>query len=75
MAEASKGWDRNQMAARNSNAAAATSGKVCVAEVEEIVPLGALDVDGTHLLGIYVHRIIQGQHEKRNENLTVRARK
>ena len=58
--------------ARNFNPPAATCGKVCVAEVEEIVPLGALDPDTIHLPGIYVHRIIQGEHEKRIEQRTVR---
>ena len=60
--------------ARNFNAPAATCGKVCVAEVEEIVPLGALDPDSIHLPGIYVHRIIQGDHEKRIENRTTRKK-
>ncbi|MGQ0611961.1 MAG: CoA transferase subunit A [Paracoccaceae bacterium] len=60
--------------ARNFNPPAATSGRVCVAEVEEIVPLGALDPDTIHLPGIYVHRIVQGTHEKRIENRTVRPR-
>ena len=60
--------------ARNFNPPAATCGKVCVAEVEEIVPLGALDPDMVHLPGIYVHRLIQGDHEKRIENRTVRQR-
>ena len=60
--------------ARNFNPPAATSGKICVAEVEEIVPLGALDPDTIHLPGIYVHRIVQGTHEKRIENRTVRKR-
>ena len=60
--------------ARNFNPPAATSGKICVAEVEEIVPLGALDPDGIHLPGIYVHRIVQGAHEKRIENRTVRQK-
>ncbi|MGB8817794.1 MAG: CoA transferase subunit A [Rhizobiaceae bacterium] len=60
--------------ARNFNPAAATCGKVCVAEVEEIVPLGSLDPDGIHLPGIYVHRLVQGAHEKRIEQRTVRAR-
>ncbi|MGO4855519.1 CoA transferase subunit A [Phaeovulum sp. W22_SRMD_FR3] len=60
--------------ARNFNAPAATCGKICVAEVEEIVPLGSLDPDGIHLPGIYVHRIIQGDHEKRIEQRTVRQR-
>lgn len=60
--------------ARNFNAPAATCGKVCVAEVEEIVPLGALDPDSIHLPGIYVHRIVQGPHEKRIEQRTVRKK-
>ena len=60
--------------ARNFNAPAATCGKVCVAEVEEIVPLGSLDPDKIHLPGIYVHRLIQGPHEKRIENRTTRKR-
>ena len=60
--------------ARNFNAPAATCGKICVAEVEEIVPLGSLDPDGIHLPGIYVHRIVQGEHENRIEQRTVRQR-
>ena len=59
--------------ARNFNPPAATCGKVCVAEVEEIVPRGSLDPDGIHLPGIYVNRLIQGDHEKRIEQRTVRA--
>ena len=59
---------------RNFNPPAATSGKICVAEVEEIVPMGTLDPDKIHLPGIYVHRLIAGTHEKRIENRTVRAR-
>lgn len=58
--------------ARNFNPPAATCGKVCVAEVEEIVPLGSLDPDHIHLPGIYVHRIVQGEHEKRIEQRTTR---
>ncbi|UPH71449.1 CoA transferase subunit A [Abyssibius alkaniclasticus] len=60
--------------ARNFNPPAATCGKVCVVEVEEIVPLGSLEPDSIHLPGIYVHRIIQGTHEKRIEQRTVRQR-
>jgi 3-oxoacid CoA-transferase subunit A len=60
--------------ARNFNHPAATCGRVCVAEVEEIVPLGSLDPDAVHLPGIYVHRIVQGAHEKRIEQRTVRPR-
>ncbi|MEM7490409.1 MAG: CoA transferase subunit A [Pseudomonadota bacterium] len=60
--------------ARNFNPPAAMCGKVCVMEVEEIVPLGALDPDHIHLPGIYVHRLIQGEHEKRIEQRTTRPR-
>ena len=60
--------------ARNFNVPAATCGRVCVAEVEEIVPVGALDPDAIHLPGIYVHRLIQGPHEKRIEQRTTRPR-
>ncbi|MCC6002435.1 MAG: CoA transferase subunit A [Pararhodobacter sp.] len=59
--------------ARNFNPPAATCGRVCVMEVEEIVPVGSLDPDHIHLPGIYVHRLIQGEHEKRIEQRTVRA--
>ncbi len=59
--------------ARNFNPPAAMCGKICVAEVEEIVPRGSLDPDHIHLPGIYVHRLIQGEHEKRIEQRTVRA--
>ncbi|MBY5976267.1 CoA transferase subunit A [Phaeobacter italicus] len=58
--------------ARNFNVPAATCGKVCVVEVEEIVPTGSLNPDSIHLPGIYVHRIIKGEHEKRIEQRTVR---
>jgi 3-oxoacid CoA-transferase subunit A len=60
--------------ARNFNPPAAMCGKVCVMEVEEIVEPGQLDPDSIHLPGIYVHRLIQGQHEKRIEQRTVRKR-
>ncbi|MER9250149.1 CoA transferase subunit A [Mesorhizobium sp. M0590] len=59
--------------ARNFNPPAATCGRICVAEVEEIVPVGSLDPDHVHLPGIYVHRLIQGVHEKRIEQRTTRA--
>jgi 3-oxoacid CoA-transferase subunit A len=59
--------------ARNFNPPAAKCGRVCVLEVEEIVQPGTLDPDLIHLPGIYVHRIIQGQHEKRIEQRTTRA--
>ena len=60
--------------ARNFNPPAAMCGKVCVMEVEEIVPTGSLDPDLIHLPGIYVHRLIQGTHEKRIEPRTTRNR-
>jgi len=60
--------------ARNFNPPAAMCGRICVMEVEEIVPLGSLDPDTIHLPGIYVHRLIQGQHEKRIEQRTTRKR-
>ena len=60
--------------ARNFNPPAATCGKICVAEVEEIVPLGSLDPDHIHLPGIYVHRLVRGQHMKQIEQRTVRKR-
>ena len=59
--------------ARNFNPPAAMCGKTCVMEVEEIVEPGTLDPDSIHLPGIYVHRLIQGEHEKRIEQRTVRA--
>jgi len=60
--------------ARNFNPPAAMCGKVCLMEVEEIVQPGELDADAIHLPGIYVHRLIQGEHEKRIEQRTVRQR-
>ncbi len=60
--------------ARNFNPMMAAAGKVTVAEVEEIVPLGSLNPDCIHTPGIYVQRIIQGEHEKRIEQRTVRER-
>ena len=60
--------------ARNFNVPAAMCGRVCVAEVEEIVPRGSLDPDHIHLPGVYVHRIVQGDHEKRIEQRTVRKK-
>jgi 3-oxoacid CoA-transferase subunit A len=61
--------------ARNFNPMMATAGKVCVAEVEELVPAGSFDPDAIHTPGIYVDRIIQGVgYEKRIEQRTVRQR-
>lgn len=61
--------------ARNFNHPAATCGKVCVAEVEEVVPTGALDPDQIHLPGVYVNRMIVGApYDKKIEFCTTRAR-
>lgn len=60
--------------ARNFNVPAAKCGRLCLVEVEEIVPTGSLDPDAIHLPGIYVHRLIQGTHEKRIEQRTTRPR-
>ena len=60
--------------ARNFNPMMATAGRVTVAEVEQIVDKGALDADCIHTPGIFVQRLIQGQHEKRIEQRTVRQR-
>ena len=59
--------------ARNFNPMMATAGKITVAEVEELVPIGELDPNQIHTPGIFVQRIYQGQHyEKRIEQRTVR---
>ncbi|GAA4999686.1 CoA transferase subunit A [Pseudoluteimonas lycopersici] len=59
--------------ARNFNPACAMAGKVCVAEVEEVVEIGAIDPDQVHLPGIYVDRIVHNPHpEKRIEQRTIR---
>lgn len=60
--------------ARNFNPMMATAGKVTIAEVEEIVALGALDPDQIHTPGIFVQRIIKGNFEKRIEQRTLRER-
>ncbi len=61
--------------ARNFNPVAATAGKVCVVEVEELVEPGQFDPDHIHTPGIYVDRILQGQnYEKRIEQRTTRKR-
>jgi 3-oxoacid CoA-transferase subunit A len=58
---------------RNFNPMMATAGKVTVAEVEELVPVGSLDPDTIHTPGIFVTRIIHGtNYEKRIEKRTVR---
>ncbi len=61
--------------ARNFNQPAATCGKICVVEVEEIVPVGSLDPDSIHLPGVYVQRMIVGApYDKKIEFRTVRER-
>ena len=61
--------------ARNFNQPAATCGKVCVVEVEEIVPVGSFDPDSIHLPGVYVQRMIIGApYDKKIEFRTVRER-
>ena len=61
--------------ARNFNLPAATCGKVCVVEVEEVVEPGALDPDCIHLPGVYVQRLIIGApYDKKIEFRTVRER-
>ena len=58
--------------ARNFNPMMATAGKITIAEVEELVPLGSLDPNAIHTPGIYVQRIFQGEkYEKRIEQRTV----
>jgi 3-oxoacid CoA-transferase A subunit len=59
--------------ARNFNHPMATAAKICVAEVEEVVPVGSLDPDGIHLPGIYVKRLIAGApYDKKIEFRTTR---
>ncbi|CAA9509215.1 MAG: Succinyl-CoA:3-ketoacid-coenzyme A transferase subunit A [uncultured Sphingomonas sp.] len=77
-----KGWKADEAGnlvfrktARNFNQPAATSGRICVAEVEEIVPVGSLDPDCIHLPSIYVKRMILGApYDKKIEFRTVRQR-
>ena len=77
-----KGWKADEAGnlvfrktARNFNQPMATAGKICVAEVEEVVPVGSLDPDQIHLPGIYVNRLIVGSpYDKKIEFRTVRER-
>ena len=77
-----KGWKADEAGnlifrktARNFNQTMATAGKVCVAEVEEIVPCGSLETDAIHLPGVYVDRLIMGApYDKAIEFRTVRER-
>ena len=60
--------------ARNFNPVVATAGRITIAEVEELVPVGSIDPDMVHTPGIYIKRIFQGKnYEKRIENRTVRS--
>jgi 3-oxoacid CoA-transferase subunit A len=60
--------------AQNFNPACAMAGKITIAEVEEIVEVGALDPDQIHLPGIYVNRIVlNAQPEKRIEQMTLKT--
>lgn len=77
-----KGWKADESGnlvfrktTRNFNLPSATCGKICVAEVEEIVPVGSLDPDSIHLPSIYVNRLIKGSpYDKKIEFRTVRER-
>ena len=77
-----KGWKADETGnlvfrktARNFNQPMATAGRVCVAEVEEVVPVGSLDPDAIHLPGIYVKRMIVGApYDKKIEFRMVRER-
>jgi 3-oxoacid CoA-transferase subunit A len=61
--------------ARNFNTMMAMAGKITIAEVEELVPVGELDPNHIHVPGIFVHRIFQvSNYEKRIEQRTVRAK-
>ena len=66
---------RFRLTSRNFNPAAATAGKVCVVEVEQIVENGEIAPDDVHLPGIYVHRIVLNAHPAKNiEKRTVTVR-
>jgi 3-oxoacid CoA-transferase A subunit len=77
-----KGWKADESGnlifrktARNFNQPMAAAGRICVAEVEEIVPIGSLDPDAIHVPGIYVKRLINGSpYEKQIEFRTVTPR-
>jgi 3-oxoacid CoA-transferase subunit A len=61
--------------ARNFNPLMAMAGKITIAEVEELVPIGELDPNTIHTPGIYVHRIFQGKdYEKRIEQRTTKKK-
>ena len=57
--------------ARNFNPMAATAGRVCIAEVEELVEPGELEPDCIHTPGIFVHRVVVAKRQKRIEQRTI----
>ena len=60
-------------AARNFNPMMATAARLCIAEVEELVPVGAIDPDQVHTPGIFVNRILCGApYDKKIEQRTIR---
>ncbi|RZA07784.1 MAG: CoA transferase subunit A [Proteobacteria bacterium] len=74
-----KAWKADKMGnliyrktARNFNPMAATAGKICIAEVEEIVEVGEIDPDNVHTPAVYVDRLVLSTFEKRIEQRTVR---
>jgi 3-oxoacid CoA-transferase subunit A len=56
---------------RNFNPMMATAGKITIAEVEELLPVGSFDPDQIHTPGVFVKRIFKGSFQKRIENRTV----
>jgi len=63
-----KGWKADTLGnvvfkqtARNFNPDVAGAGKICIVEVEEIVPAGSLDPNNIHLPACYVHRVVKGE--------------
>ncbi|GMH98328.1 hypothetical protein TrVE_jg12914 [Triparma verrucosa] len=64
-----------RMTSRNHNPAVATAGRITIAEVEEIVPLGSLDPNEIHTPGIYVDRVVQGDRIGVIERLTLASKK
>lgn len=60
--------------ARNFSPLMAMAGKITVAEVDELVPVGSLDPNFIHTPGVFVQRIIEAQCEKRIEQLTTREK-
>ena len=76
-----KAWRGDEMGnlvfrktSRNFNPLCAMAGRITIAEIEELVPIGSLDPDQIHLPGVYVHRIFQGEgYQKRIEKKILRA--